>query len=109
MAEFIDFKTDVSGIGSDNDDVEMTNNNDNDICFTDVAPIEEQGPLFYGFVNQKLDPKKVLEGCVREESELMEEMDGSNYNFWDGKFEEKIDEFEGSKKRIKKFEETLIS
>ena len=94
---------------SDNDDVEMTNNNDNDIFFIDDAPIEKQGPSFYGFVNQKLDPKKVLEECVREESELMEEMEGSNYNFWGDEFEKKIDEFEGSKKGIKKIEETLVN
>ena len=107
MAEYIDFEADVSGDDFDNDDIEMSNDDDN--YFINDVPIEEEGSSFYVFVNQKLDPKKVLEECVEGKPKLMENMDGSNYNFWGNEFEEKIDDFEGSKKRFKKFEENLLN
>ena len=109
MAEYIDFEANVSGNDSD-DDVEMTND-DNDNSFIDDEPMfDEQGPSFYDFINQTLDPKKVQQECIEEESKLLQNMEGSNYNFFaEDKFEQKIDDFKGSEKRIQKFKETLIN
>ena len=104
MAEYIDFEANVSGNDSDND-IEMTNDDNNNNSFIDDEPMfDEQGLSFYGFINQTLDPKKVQQECIEEESKLLQDMESSNYNFFgEDEFKQKIDNFEGLEKRIEKF------
>ena len=108
MAEYIDFEADDSG-GSADEDVIMTDEDEN---FSDDEIRGDEEPSFYGFVNQTLDPREVLAECVAEQSELIETMEASNYQFDNGFLEEEpkiIDEFDKFKKRIKNFELTLTN
>ena len=106
MAEYIDFETNASGDSGDEDVIMLNDEQD----FIDDETEDNEGPSFYGLVNQTLDPKEVLSECVEEQSKLIETMEASNY---DSSFLEEepkiIDEFEKFEKRIKNFEETLLN
>ena len=108
MAEYIDFEADASGDSGDEDVIMLNDEQD----FIDDETEDNEGPSFYGFVNQTLDPKEVLSECVEEQSKLIETMETSNYQY-DSSFSEEepkiIDEFDKFEKRIKNFEETLLN
>ena len=64
MAEYIDFEADASGNSGDEDVIMLNDEQD----FIDDETEDNEGPSFYGFVNQTLDPKEVLSECVEEQS-----------------------------------------
>ena len=103
MAEYIDFEADTSGDSGDEDVIMLNDEQD----FIDDETEDNEGPSFYGFVNQTLHPKEVLSECVEEQSKLIETMETSNYQYDSSFLEEEpkiIDEFEKFEKRIKNFE-----
>ena len=77
MAEDIDFEADASG-DSVEEDVIMTDEDEN---FINDEIRDDEESSFYGFVNQTLDPREVLAECTAEQSELIETMEASNYQF----------------------------
>ena len=108
MAEYIDFEADAGGDSGDEDVIMLNDEQD----FIDDETEDNEGPSFYGFVNQTLDPKEVLSECVEEQSKLIETMETSNYQYDSSFLEEEpkiIDEFDKFEKRIKNFEETLLN